>query len=313
MAFEKKWAPLPLTAFTSDGTDFGQIQVADAFKLKVKQIVYLKSNTQTTLKVQVKRVIDPVTFLVGRPGYSIDDRLDVSAFLVADSATVSNSEYLDRPTIGPEEYGRAVYEEEPTVALRTVMVDRGGRFIGSDPNSPFYVQLTDGSVNIGTVNAQLEMFLSHKDNDPDAGDVHSSIRIGDGVDEMAVNPDGSINVNLTPSNTSALIQSAYNEVSSVPMATPTLLVSYTAPVGKLAFLSKIFVSGDNIAKYQVKLNGTVIESMRTYFGGPLNAMADFSDSARGKLLTVGDLVQVYVIHQRPDVGDFNGRIQTIEV
>lgn len=316
MLYEKSWAELPPQSLIADGTSDGQLQIADAFKLRVGQVLFLKSNTQlAALKVKVKRVTGPTTFFVGRLDYDIDDRVDVSAYTVADAAFVFNTDrnQLKRPVIGPEEWSRAVYDEEPVVALRTVMVDRGGRYIGSDPSSPFYVQLTDGSVNIGTVHAQLEMFLSHKDNDPDAGDVHSSLRIGDGVDELQINPDGSLNVNITPSNTSARIESTYNEISSLAASLPTLLVSYTAPVGKLSFLQKVFVSGDNIATYKVKLNGTVIETVRTYFGGALNATADFSDASRGKLLSVGDVVTVEVEHQRPFNADFNGRIQTIEV
>lgn len=314
MAFEKKWAVVPVQLLLSDGTSDGQLQIADAFSLKVKQIILLKSNTQPTLQLQVKRVTDPTTLSVGTPGTNIDQRVDVSAYLVSDGASISNFDpHQVRSRIGPEEFNRAVYDEEPTVAVRSILVDRGGRYIGSDADSPFYVRLTDGSINIGTVNAELEVQLSHKDNYPHPGDVNDSVRIGDGVDEMAVNPDGSINVNLVPSNTAVDVHETYNEISAVPTSTPTLLVNYTAPSGKLCFLSKIYFSGDNIAKYVVKLNGSNIDTVRTYFGGDLNGISDFSDASRGKLLSVGDLVEVYVEHQRPDVGDFNGRIQTIEV
>lgn len=315
MAFEKRLAELQPRNITADGTADGQLQIDDAFLLKVKQIIYLRSNTLPSLKLEVKRVVDPVTFYVGPVGGSIDARTDVSTYLMADQARVFNTDRKDlgRPSIDTDDFLRAVYDEEPVVAIRTVLVDRGGRYVGSDPDAPFYVQLTDGSVNIGTVHAQLEMFLSHRDNDPDAGDVHSSLRVGDGVEELQINPDGSINVSPTPISPSVRIESAYNEITAVPTSTPTLLVSYTAPMGKVSFLQKIFVSGENVATYKIKLNGTAIETIRTYFGGPLNASADFSDSIRGRLLVVGDVVTVFVEHQRPFVADFNGRIQSIEV
>jgi hypothetical protein len=314
MAFEKRLAELSARLLIADGTADGQLQIADAFLLKVKQTILLKSTTQATRQVQVKRVTGPTTFFVGRLDEDIEDRIDVSAFLVADGATVSQTDtaFLKRPKIAPEDFQRAVYDEEPTVALRSVIVDRGGRYIGSDPDSPFYVQLTDGSVNIGTVNAQLEMFITHKDNDPDAGDVHSSLRIGDGVDELAINPDGSINVNVT-SGATAVNKSTYNEISAVPMLTATPLVTYTAPGGSFTSLQRISVSGDNIAKYKVKLNGTTIETVRTYFGGKLDATAEFTSPAGGLPLSPGDIVSVEVEHSRPFVGDFNGRIQVSEV
>lgn len=313
--FEKRWAELPPQSLIANGTVDGELQILDAFKLRVKQILFLKSSTQTSaLRVQVKRVISPTVFYVGRVDGDIDDRVDVSAFTVADAAFVFNADpNQPRPKIGQEDYWRAVYEEEPAVALRSVLVDRGGRFIGSDPDAPFYVRLSDGSVNIGTVNAEIEVQLSHRDNDPDSGDVHDSVRVGDGVDELAINPDGSLNVNITPSNTTARIESTYGEVSSVPTATPTVLVSYTAPVGKVSFLQKVFVSGENIARYKVKLNGTVIDTKRTYFGASLNEWFDFSDASRGRLLVVGDVVTVEVEHERPMVADFNARVQSIEV
>lgn len=311
--FEKRWAELPPQSLIANGTADGQLQILDAYKLRVKQIIFLKSNTQlAALKVQVKRVIAPTIFFVGRLEEDIDDRVDVSAYTVADAAFIFNTDpNQPRPKIGPEDWSRAIYEEEPVVALRTVMVDRGGRFIGSSADAPFYVQLSDGSVNIGTVHAQLEMFLSHKDNDPDAGDVHSSLRIGDGVDELEINPDGSINVNLTLP--ASIVRSTYNEIAALAASTPTLLVSYTAPVGKITYLHRIFVSGDNIAVYKVKLNGTVIETLRTYFGGALNSDADFVEAAKGKTLAVGDVISVEVEHMRPFVAGFNGRIQVIEV
>lgn len=316
MAFEKRLAELQPRNITADGTSDGQLLIDDAFLLKVKQVVYLRSNTLPPIKLEVKRVTDPVTLFVGPVGGSIDARTDVSAYLMGDQARIFSTDRKDlgRPSIDTDDFLRAVYDEEPTMALRTVLVDRGGRYIGSDPDSPFYVQLTDGSVNIGTVNAQLETFLSHKDNDPHAGDVHSSMRVGDGVDELQINPDGSINVNITPSDSSAKLQFTYTEISSVPAATPSALVSYTAPIGKTSFLQKIFVSGDNTATYKAKLNGVTVETTRTYFGGPLNSLMDFSDSStRGLTLVSGDVVTVEVEHQRPFIGAFNGRIQAVEV
>jgi len=70
---------------------------------------------------------------------------------------------------------------------KAAITDENGNPYG--PDNPLSVQLSDGSVNIGTVNAELEVQLSHLDNDPDAGDIHDSVRIGDGVEELAINTD----------------------------------------------------------------------------------------------------------------------------
>jgi hypothetical protein len=196
-------------------------------------------------------------------------------------------------------------------AKRVTLVNLDGT--QNSPDNPIYVQLSNGSINIGNVNAELEVQLSHKNNFPDVGDVADSVRVGDGVDELAINPDGSINVNLTPSNTSSSIETTYNEITAVPNGSPTLIHSFTAPIGVLTFLQKVFVSGDNIAKYQVKINGIVVDTIRTYFSGNLHANFDFSDASRGVLLAVGDLVEVFVEHNRPNVGSFTARIQTVQV
>jgi hypothetical protein len=105
----------------------------------------------------------------------ISDRTDLSAYTVATSSFVYAIEQK-RPSIPFEELTRAVYEEEPTVAYRNVLVDKLGKFYAED--NPLSVQLSDGSINIGTVNGELEVQLSRRDNDPDAGDVHDSVRIG---------------------------------------------------------------------------------------------------------------------------------------
>ena len=79
-----------------------------------------------------------------------ETKSDISAYLVADSATVSASPQ-DKNITPPVDHEHAVYEQEPTLAKRTISVDEFGNFY--DVNNPIPVRLSDGSVNIGTVNA----------------------------------------------------------------------------------------------------------------------------------------------------------------
>ncbi|PCI45867.1 MAG: hypothetical protein COB41_00315 [Proteobacteria bacterium] len=131
-------------------------------------------------------------------------------------------------------------------------------------------------------------------------------------DALLINPDGSINVNA--SNSQGSPNNTYNEISSVAASTPSTIVSYMAPVGKTTYLQKIKASGTNIAQYEVKVNGSVIDKGYTYFGSSLSTLFDFTGNANnGYLLTVGDLVILEVTHIRGGTGDFNGRIQSIEV
>ncbi len=183
---EKRLVAVPPQSFTADGGADGIITIADTRPFKVKQEVILTANTLPNLDdVEVKRVISPTQLAVGPKKGNIDTRTDVSAYTVALSGAISANEQK-RPSIPLEESTRAVYEEEPTVAWRSMLVDKFGREYR--PDNPFPVQLSDGSINIGTVNAELEVQLSHKDDYLHPGDIHDSVRIGDGVTEVKVDP-----------------------------------------------------------------------------------------------------------------------------
>lgn len=185
MAIEKAWERVSPRAFTADGTADGIITLPFALDFKVKQRVTLRANTVQSKVVEVKRVLSPTQLKVGPIGFGLDKTENVSAFTVALSATVEADEQ-PRPAIPEREFWRAMFAEEPTVAMRSHLVDYYGR--SYEVNNPLPVRLSDGSVNIGTVNAELEVQLSHQDNSPDPGDVHDSVRIGDGVTEAKVDP-----------------------------------------------------------------------------------------------------------------------------
>lgn len=308
---EKKFYTIPDVAMTANGTVDGIITIPSTYQYKVGMVISLFSTTQTPRRLKIKRVISKTQMHVGDEKTPINSYVDISAFTIADTATVRYTEQ-QRPVIDINEINRQVYEEEPTVALRNHLVDYLGR--SYDKTNPIPVELTDGSISIGTVNAELEVALNHKDGDPDSGDVADSVRIGDGEDELQINPDGSINANPVPSNPDAYrIKSEYNEVIAVPTSSATVVQTFTAPVGVITYLQKIFFSGTNVATYEIKLNGVVLDKKRTYFGAALDGMFDFSDGSRGRLLDEGDVVEVITTHIRPNVGDFNSRIQIIEV
>lgn len=311
MAIERNWAGVPAQLLTSNGGIYGQVSVPSTVGIKVKQKVKVGSNTQETRDLEVKRVLNETDLLLGPIGPSMtgpDSYVDLTLFLTATNAYLLVPEG-PRNAIIPDAFWRAVYEEEPTVAIRTFSVDHLGRRY-TEAN-PLPVQLSNGSIDIGTVNAQLEMFITHRDNDPDNGDVHSSLRIGDGTDVLAINPDGSLNVVVQTSGSDTVI-STYNEANSVSSGANTTIVTFTAGIGVNSFLSKIDYSGDNIAKFTVEINGSVIDKQRTYFGSSLNGTFNFAESSKGLRILPGDVVTLKVIHSRLSSGDFNGRIQVVE-
>lgn len=224
---EKKYLAISPQVLTANGTVDGLITIENTYCFKVGQVVLFKQGA-THKQAKIQRVHSETQFTVIEPDQSIitADKLDMSSFLIGDTVEFKEKK---RPVIDLLEIQRQVYEEEPTVALRTHLVDWLGR--SYDATHPLPVQLSDGSIDIGTVNAELEVQLSHRDNYPDVGDVHDSVRIGDGTDLLEINPDGSINTKLTfPS-----VPKVHN--ISIPLASTE--VSFVIPAGTRKFRFKI--------------------------------------------------------------------------
>jgi hypothetical protein len=132
-------------------------------------------------------------------------------------------------------------------------------------------------------------------------------------DELQINPNGSINVNGLPSeNVSGLFK--YNAVPIVASGIETTIVSHTAVGGRKTYLQAVSGSGENISVYRVKINGVEVELKRTYWGDGLNINFIFNGYLNpGIELTIGDIVSLTAIHQRPNVSDYNGKILYVEV
>ncbi len=171
---ERKYLTIPPTSLTANGTVNGLITIANTYCFKVGQVVLFKSGAIHKI-AKIQRILSETQFVVIEKSESIttNKKLDMSGFLTG--STVELTE-VKRPVIDLLEIQRQVYEEEPTVALRSHLVDWLGR--SYDASNPIPVQLSDGSIDIGTVNADLNVQLTHLDNSPAIGDVHDSIRIG---------------------------------------------------------------------------------------------------------------------------------------
>lgn len=102
--------------------------------------------------------------------------------------------------------------------------------------------------------------------------------------------------------------SEFGSVTSVANATLTTIVSFTVPVSRKLILDRVEVSGDNKARYQVEIGGSVNAVKRTYW-------CDFNEDFEWDRfeLTAGTLIRVQVEqNSRPDTGDYEARIIGIE-
>lgn len=180
---EKKWDAVPNQSILANGGTEGQIVVPDSTLFRVKQKVFLKSDAQQSRELIINGISKTGVLRLGKKGGAITDSEDLSDFLTADNAVIW-AERQDRSAITPNDYERAVYDEEPVMAKRVTQVDPMGNKYSV--TNPMPVRLSDGDINIGTVNGELEVQLSHQDGEPDSGDVHDSVRIGDGVNEATI-------------------------------------------------------------------------------------------------------------------------------
>jgi hypothetical protein len=151
--FEKRFAAISLQPFIANGTSSGVITVVDASFFKVKQEVIVQANTLPNLdSIEVKEVISATQLRVGPKGTSIvgpASQIDLSLYTTALSAGIFSNEQK-RPIIKEEEFNRAVYEEEPTVAIRSFLVDKLGRGYNDDNPLPVNASVSIGDITIGT-------------------------------------------------------------------------------------------------------------------------------------------------------------------
>ena len=144
--------------------------------------------------------------------------------------------------------------------------------------------------------------------DPTVFSADVSIRDANGNPFSASNP-----LPVAASPTLGTLKSFYNEVTSVAASSLTTVLTYTVPTGKTVFIQKVVTSGTNIAEYSLYLNGVIQDKRRTNFGGDLNAEFGFAETAIGLPVAAGDIILIKAIHNRTFLGDFNARIQVIEI
>jgi hypothetical protein len=124
-------------------------------------------------------------------------------------------------------------------------------------------------------------------------------------DKLDINSNGSINVVV---GEAGVLSSQYAEVIGIVTGVTTLIDSFTTTTNIL--LQKVDFSGTNIAEYEIVVDGNTVDKRRTYFGDSLNGSFDFE---AGLPVLSGKLIEIYVVHNRPNVADFNSRMQIVEL
>lgn len=142
----------------------------------------------------------------------------------------------------------------------------------------------------------------------------STVGIKDTAGNALTSTSGALDVNVVSAGSSGTPISLYNEVTSVAAGVLTTILIYTVPAGKSFYLIRVEVSGTNIAEYTVQFNSGINSKKRTFYGN-LNELFDYwtGGNIGGFPLVSGTALKVTTKHNRPFVGDFNARIQGVEV
>jgi len=155
------------------------------------------------------------------------------------------------------------------------------------------------------VDSQVTAIIENVSVDLDAADDSIAVKDPTTGNALSPNADGSINVNVVNSTSTAFLF-RFGEVSSVASTVLTNILLYTAVNN--CILQRILVSGTNISKYEVLVNGNIVARKYTYFGN-LNETFDLSS---GVAVLAGQQIVVRTVHSRPDTADFNATIQFTE-
>ena len=124
-------------------------------------------------------------------------------------------------------------------------------------------------------------------------------------DKLQVNADGSLNVNVV--STAQILKSYFFEVTNVASGITESICQYT-PIEDI-YLQKIEFSGTNIATYELYINGVIKDRKLTYFSGNMEGVFNFD---QGLNVSVGEIIEVRVYHNRPESGTFTARMQILE-
>jgi hypothetical protein len=117
--------------------------------------------------------------------------------------------------------------------------------------------------------------------------------------------EGEISISPIPPSTLE-VKGFYNSITGIVPSSETNII--TKVFSKVFYLSSIDLMGNNLATYKIYKNASLIMTRRTWW-------TDFNEEVLfyNQKFEIGDTLEVKVIHNRPDNGDFEARIIGTEV
>lgn len=133
---ERYWKEVPSQFFSANGTSDGIVTIASTSPFKIKQFVVILNPSLPSIAGEIKAILSETQMAIGPQTSNPNMRIDLSAY--GNNSTISAPEQ-PRPAVPIQDIERFTYEEEPTVARRTVPVDEAGnilKFVRSAPGQP---------------------------------------------------------------------------------------------------------------------------------------------------------------------------------
>lgn len=104
------------------------------------------------------------------------------------------------------------------------------------------------------------------------------------------------------------------EIEAVDPDTDELIIEETVPSGKMWFLERVEFSGNQFAKYELKVDSDFMDRKHTWLSGELSGRFELSSEYVGGLrVDASKIVRLVVRHSRIGQGKFNARMQYLEV
>ena len=159
--YERRW---PTVVQTPISVSNHVVTVPSTDGLYVKQAIVLSNLGQEPLELEIKRVLSDTQLQVGAVGHPITEYVNPTAYT---GGTLTASEQ-ERNKFGADIVWRAVYAEEPIVAIRTIGVDKHGQFLDTITDNNGVNRLAvDANVTVSGISVDLDAITPPNRPDPD--------------------------------------------------------------------------------------------------------------------------------------------------
>lgn len=96
----------------------------------------------------------------------------------------------------------------------------------------------------------------------------------------------------------------HNEISLIASGIESVVLTLAATIQPIRIFG-VDVSGENVALFRVKVNGTTISNKRSWWG---NFNQSFQFPQNGMVLNVGQTLTVTALHNRPNLSNFEATV-----